>query len=398
MNDRIPLYPGRVTLTPVDGQPNIYDMVRADEATQDGTPLRKSTLLKDTTAEQYGLDSSAVPDDILSWLGRYNEHWWSALHGEAVYGYSGAETEYTKDDDGSYYHFFAYNTSSKKYTYNFSYSDKISVDAATGDISLVAPVEFTYDESGSFVLSDVLSLIATTVAGKYVTGLRQNSSSTGYNDADSGTVSDAVFFIPADADSGLNKTNKTITTRTGGSDDQKKNVLLGWDDAVTVKALKVTAAYGLLADAGETTYEHSLNRNEYPDSGEQDGVTYTYLGVPFEKFPTAPKIETGEYVGTGVYGSGNENSLTFSFVPKIVIIGATFTKSSGSGAYQVYTAIFIRDRACNIGSYRTSTNTGSILPYLPTTWEEKTLSWYNSSSAAYQLNESGAAYEYLAIG
>ena len=64
MKDRIPLYPGRVKLTAVDGQPGVYDMVRADEATEQGTPLSKATLLDDDTAESYGLDKdTAVPND-----------------------------------------------------------------------------------------------------------------------------------------------------------------------------------------------------------------------------------------------------------------------------------------------------------------------------------------------
>ena len=67
MKDRIPLYPGRVKLNPVSGQPNTYDMVRADEPTQEGTPLNKATLLKDATAEKFGLNpQTATVDDILN--------------------------------------------------------------------------------------------------------------------------------------------------------------------------------------------------------------------------------------------------------------------------------------------------------------------------------------------
>lgn len=60
MKDRIPLYPGRVKLTAVDGQPGVYDMVRADEATEQGTPLSKATLLDDDTAALYGLTGDAA--------------------------------------------------------------------------------------------------------------------------------------------------------------------------------------------------------------------------------------------------------------------------------------------------------------------------------------------------
>lgn len=70
MQDRVPLYPGRVTLTPVDGQANTYDMARADQPTQEGTPLNKATLLKDATAAKFGKDTGAVPDDVLDVLSK----------------------------------------------------------------------------------------------------------------------------------------------------------------------------------------------------------------------------------------------------------------------------------------------------------------------------------------
>ena len=66
MRDRVPRYPGRVKLTPVSGQANIYDMTRADSPTQEGDPINKSTFLKDSTAALFGLGSDAVPDDVFS--------------------------------------------------------------------------------------------------------------------------------------------------------------------------------------------------------------------------------------------------------------------------------------------------------------------------------------------
>ena len=68
MKDRVPLYPGRVKLTPVSEQENTYDMVRADEPTQEGDPLSKATFLKDATAALFGLGNDAVPDDVFSTL------------------------------------------------------------------------------------------------------------------------------------------------------------------------------------------------------------------------------------------------------------------------------------------------------------------------------------------
>lgn len=66
MKDRVPLYPGRVKLTPVAGQPYVYDLTRADQPTEAGTPLNKATLLTDETAALYGLDETATVNDALA--------------------------------------------------------------------------------------------------------------------------------------------------------------------------------------------------------------------------------------------------------------------------------------------------------------------------------------------
>lgn len=68
MKDRVPMYPGRVKLTPVAGQADTFDMVRADEPVQEGTPLNKETLLSDETCA--GIRSSGDPtvDDAFQCL------------------------------------------------------------------------------------------------------------------------------------------------------------------------------------------------------------------------------------------------------------------------------------------------------------------------------------------
>ena len=63
MQDRVSLYPGRVKLEPVAGQANTYDLTRADQPTQEGTPLNKASLLTDGVCEILGLDHSATPND-----------------------------------------------------------------------------------------------------------------------------------------------------------------------------------------------------------------------------------------------------------------------------------------------------------------------------------------------
>lgn len=67
MVDRVPEHPGRVRLIPVPGEDNLYDLVREDGATVEGTPLCKGTLLPDEVCNTLGLNSTtAVPAD--AWM------------------------------------------------------------------------------------------------------------------------------------------------------------------------------------------------------------------------------------------------------------------------------------------------------------------------------------------
>ena len=66
MKNRVPANPGRVLITPEDGSAAFYaTLTRADNPTEEGDPLSKETLLKDATAALYGLDATAVPDEVL---------------------------------------------------------------------------------------------------------------------------------------------------------------------------------------------------------------------------------------------------------------------------------------------------------------------------------------------
>lgn len=68
MVDRAALHPGRVKLVPVEGAANTFDMTRADEPIQAGTPLNKGTLLSEPVASKLGLGGSATPSDALNAL------------------------------------------------------------------------------------------------------------------------------------------------------------------------------------------------------------------------------------------------------------------------------------------------------------------------------------------
>lgn len=44
IKDRVPTHTGRVKLTPVSGSPNVFDLTRADEPREVGTPVNKKLL------------------------------------------------------------------------------------------------------------------------------------------------------------------------------------------------------------------------------------------------------------------------------------------------------------------------------------------------------------------
>lgn len=68
VNDRVPLYPGRVKMTPVSGQANVYDMVRADQPQKGGTPLNRNTFRKtqaDIRAYPIATGNSVMAGDVV---------------------------------------------------------------------------------------------------------------------------------------------------------------------------------------------------------------------------------------------------------------------------------------------------------------------------------------------
>lgn len=69
MQDRVSLYPGRVKLEPVAGQANLYDLTRADQPTQEGTPLNKANLLSDATeTSMFGAAANRTVDEAFAGL------------------------------------------------------------------------------------------------------------------------------------------------------------------------------------------------------------------------------------------------------------------------------------------------------------------------------------------
>lgn len=95
----------------------------------------------------------------------------------------------------------------------------------------------------------------------------------------------------------------------------------------------------------------------------------------------------GTYVGSGVYGSENKNSLTFDFVPKIVfIVGNNPNTDYG------YTLGILWDKWGIMFQWN------SDHEELRTSVTGNTIEWYSPSYAKDQMNISNITYTYIAFG
>lgn len=173
---------------------------------------------------------------------------------------------------------------------------------------------------------------------------------------------------------------------------------------------------------GEWEYVSSANRNAYPDSGTLNGLTYYYLGKPFdnargmnfaitEAFEQCAKIVTGSYVGTGTYGASNPCSLTFEVEPKIILMLGYISTSGGftpmmrnryvqsnfADEYMVYMPCVTTDYTAHKGFGYNAKPSSSYAVWGKKSADGKTFSWYNTLDAAAMCNVSGYTYHYMAI-
>lgn len=109
------------------------------------------------------------------------------------------------------------------------------------------------------------------------------------------------------------------------------------------------------------------------------GTTIEYLGKLGDKV----RVQVVSYVGTGTYGSDHPNSLTFDFVPKVIMV-----RDNGKGT-RFLEAIYGMEFA--VVKY----SDGSFVSMI---WNKKTVSWYSTDDSYYQLNTNGTKYYAVAIG
>ena len=319
----------------------------------------KEEVLTDATKAAFGLGSAAVPAEVFAHLGQYAQHWWSVLHGQAqtIYVENKAESWTSAD--------LVAVTSTG--TWNIQVADSVDVDPATGVVTLHNPTTYTVNGTSD---DDGKAALTSAIRGRYILGAKFDQNN--------------IYYIPP-----------------GMSATYAGNVVINnyYNPIYRITAIQTTTP------EGETTYVHSSDRNAYPDSGTVGGLTYTYLGVPFNNAVAPVKIVTGSYAGKGTYGQNNPNSLTFDFEPKLVMLLAMESSSSyyslfgnsdnRDGIYAIYPHTLTSVYKNYAGFLVESTQGNNSYAKK----EGTAIYWYSTeSNAGRQANNSGFTYHYMAIG
>mgnify|MGYP004657688167 CR=1 FL=1 len=422
MQDRVPLYPGRVTMTPVAGQANTYDMARADDPTQEGTPLNKATLLKDATAALYGKTNAAVPDDILSLLsksvlaqttGKYTRH--VGTNADRPVG-----STVTLNVGGKPYEFIVVQQGKPSSMYDDSCSGTwlLMKDCYTQRIYSSNGAEYYNSSIDAWLNDDFINSLdvkdtvktvkipyrlkaGSTISGAdglsrkaFLPSYRELGGTTDY----SGTGAMLEYFssINSNGNSKLriaydHETAGAVIYFTrdpygGGADLVFAITNIGGMSEVSPGSSHYIRPCIILHSDGEYVYYTDDAGNVYTEQ-EYETILTDVLGT---KLTVGVQIETGSYVGTGTHGSNNPNTLTFGFVPKVW--GWLGYKSNGS-VFFLPSIAFIQWGEKNIQIAIGTGSSGGCFP----TYQNSSVSW-SANTVYVQANQSGYTYYYFAIG
>ena len=431
MQDREPTYPGRVTLTPVYGLANTYDMERADRPLQQGTPLNKASLLKDATAALYGKTNAAVPDDILNLLSKSALAQIKEKYTKTTIGTLAVGKTITLNVDGAAKEFIVVHQGKPSSLYD---------DSCSGTWLLMKDIyENRVWQSGNinkYESSDIHAYLNSTFLNLFGSNIkdsvkqvnipyRKNGGPGGTDQSGANGLPTKIFLLsgyevgwttsdnsdlPVDgamldyftASSGgnskrianfngsasrwwlrspyINDTSNVWTVYPNGSLDVR-----GASAPNGIRpALILPSTFVVYTDSSGNMYTEQEYEAKITD------VLGNLISIPADQIKDGVKITTGSYIGTGTYGASNPNSLTFAFEPKVLFI-APITNQSGPLNYQ---SVFWKGMT-SFPTYIGSADTGMSVVV---SWGT-TVSWYtNGSYANRQLNDSGTSYAYIAIG
>ena len=113
-------------------------------------------------------------------------------------------------------------------------------------------------------------------------------------------------------------------------------------------------------------------------------------------FALLPHVVTGSYTGNGQYGSAHPVTLTFPFVPKLLVVLSDSRNYFGpAGSTNIYNGWLMTMPGVS-GAYLGSYDTNDAVHF---DWNGSTVSWYTEqASPGVQCNAQNVVYHYFAIG
>lgn len=427
MQDREPTYPGRVTLTPVYGLANTYDMERADRPLQEGTPLNKANLLKDATAALFGKTNAAVPDDILNLLSKSTLAQITGKYTKATMGTVAVGSTITLNVNGTAKEFIVVhqgkpsslyddscngtwllmndcyesrqwhssNSNSYKASTIHSYLNSTFLNLFDSNIKdAIKQVKIPYVNgtgnsavgSGANGLSAKIFLLSGYEVGiGGAIDVPQDGAKLDYFNQNTGTDSKRIAYLNGSATSWWLRSPNTYNTGSVwfvGSSGNYNYSDASYSYGVR-PALILPSTFAIYTDSSGNIYTEQEYETKITD------VLGNLISIPADQIKDGVKIATGSYTGTGTYGASNPNSLTFGFEPKLVFIGAE-RQSSADCAF-----VF------NGQTTFSRTNSGGGGDSADCSFSGNTFTWYSTSSSwgsAAQMNSANVEYLYFAIG
>ena len=429
MQDRDPTYPGRVTLTPVSGLANTYDMERADRPLQEGTPINKASLLKDATAALFGKTNAAVPDDILNLLskstlaqvsGKYTRH--VGANADRLVG-----STMTLNVDGKPYEFIVVQQGKPSSMYDDSCSGTwlLMKDCYTQRIYSSNGAEYYNSSIDAWLNDDFINSLdvkdtvktvkipyrlkaGSTISG--ANGLSRKAFLPSYRELGgtssySGTGAMLEYFssINSDNNSPLriaydHETAGAVSyfTRDPKGDGADLVFVItnrGGRSDVSPGSSHYIRPCIIMPSDGEYIYYTDSSGNIYTEQEYETKITDVLgnlISIPADQIKDGVKIATGSYTGTGTYGPSNPNSLTFEFEPIFLYIFG-----GGSTAFICPLSIY---RPRSDGGTTVGGMCGNDTLYSVYSSDKKIYKWISRASAYYQQNSNGVVYSYLALG
>lgn len=304
-------------------------MLPADEPTDPGTPLNKGTLLSDDVeALIWGAAADRTPNDAFGKVSELYQHWWSVLHGEAYSYYEDVKTPID-----ARYQIHMHGT-----TPPTTYSKEISIDES-GNITLVNPEEIYGSLNSASAVTSFMQKL-TEAAPCYV-----------LTEGGIGLGEEMLFYIPAGATYSSGNTNASEPYTIVGEYYEGSHYIYLNRTAPNGLVASIVTTQLVTVPAGETTYAHSPDRNAYPDSGTVDGLTYKYLGVPFENAKTAKgfkKIGEGKIAvnGSSCYLELEQNLDNYAIV---IFEGNNLRGNKDSGTAAIVTVLSVESLTATRG-------------------------------------------------